>query len=163
MNDTMTSPSLSKEALKTIEPGDLGRSLRGFGTNILVEDALVYTNSIAPVLGVDVIRAEKAFALIAIPSENQSDDQVFISHLIQIHADFTYHNNPYREHLPENSARGLGIELHLFETDPDAVADLADVHPDWTVLQTATNKEHGVREAYLLDMYGYCWVVSEPH
>ena len=162
MNNNEIIPIISKEALKTIAPDDLGRTLQGFGVNLLVKDALIYTESLSKVLGVEVIRAEQAFALITTSFRSLSSDDVAISHLIQIHADFTYHNNPYHAHLPELGARGNGVELHLFETHPDVLAAKAEADSDWTVLQIPTDKPHGVRESYLLDMHGYCWVVSTP-
>ena len=30
------------------------------------------------------------------------------------------------------------------------------------ILQPPTNKPHGLREAYILDPDGYCWVPSRP-
>ena len=167
MTDFISFPTIAKNVLKTIDPADLGRILHGFGVNLLVRDAQIYADSLSRVLGIEVIRAEEAFALIAIPSHDHGNDRkkrdhVAISHLIQVHADFTYHNNPYQHHLPEADARGIGVELHLFDTNPDEVVALADADPDWTVLQSPTDKPHGVREAYLFDMHGYCWVVSTP-
>lgn len=147
--------------LEHLEADEMGRALQGFGVNLLVSDALKYAENLARVLGARVIRAEKAFALIALPGSDASD-YVEGHLLLQIHADFTYHQNPYFSLLPELGRRGAGVELRLFDTDPDALAQRASDDPDWTVLQAPTDKPHGLREAYLLDGHGYCWVVSTP-
>ena len=153
---------LSKSHLKTIQADMFGVQLRGIGINILVKNAKSYAEGLRDVLGVEIIRAEEAFALIAAPSFKPESDEVPVTSLFQIHADFTYHKNPYLNLMPENEARGLGVELHLFECDPDEVSKKAENDPDWTVLQKPTDKPHGVRETYLLDGHGYCWVASRP-
>jgi hypothetical protein len=57
--------------------------------------------------------------------------------------------------------RGAGAELRLYGRDPDAAEavarDLAD-EMGGVVLAGAADKPHGVREVYLLDPEGYCWV-----
>jgi hypothetical protein len=81
-------------------------------------------------------------------------DQVF-----QIHSDETYHSNPLLGLLPENPPRGAGIEIRLYDTDPEEACSLAEA-AGGTILQGPTDKPHGLREAYILCGNGYTWVVS---
>ena len=81
-------------------------------------------------------------------------EQVF-----QLHADGTYHANPMLALLPENPPRGAGIEIRLYDTDPETAVERAKAHGA-TILQVPTDKPHGLREAYILDADGYAWVPS---
>lgn len=162
MTKAASNTQLLKSVLITIPASEFGSKLVGVGVNILVKNAKNHAEQLQEVLGVEIIRAEDAFALVAAPNFGEPADEVPITSLFQIHADFTYHANPYLNLLPENEARGIGVELHLFECDPDKAAAKAEKHPDWTVLQAPTDKPHGVRETYLLDGHGYCWVASCP-
>ena len=162
MTKTASNTQLLKSTLTTIPASEFGSKLVGVGINILVKNAKTHAEQLHEVLGVEIIRAEDAFSLVAAPCFGKPSDEVPVTSLFQIHADFTYHANPYLNHLPENEARGIGVELHLFECEPDKAAAKAEKHPDWTVLQEPTDKPHGVRETYLLDGHGYCWVASCP-
>ncbi|MBT6078444.1 MAG: glyoxalase, partial [Oceanospirillaceae bacterium] len=51
------------------------------------------------------------------------------------------------------------VELRLYGIDPDAAVTQAQTL-DYYVLQEATDKPHGLREAYILDPNGYIWVPS---
>ena len=138
----------------TIEADDLGRMLRGMGINLLCPDIRDYAPRIAHVLGLNIIRVDEFFGLLS-----WQDDPDHNS-LIQLHADKTYAAHPYYVMLGENQPRGIGLELRLFETDPDAAVRRAGEDADFTILQPATDKEHGLREAFILDPLGYCWVPS---
>ena len=83
------------------------------------------------------------------------------SAVLQLHADHTYHANPLDGLLPEAGPRGAGAELRLFDVDPDGAAQRTHA-AGGMILQPATNKPHGLREAYILDPDGYCWVPSRP-
>ena len=61
--------------------------------------------------------------------------------------------------LPETPPRGAGIEIRLYETDPDEAAAKAGA-AGGTVLQVPTDKPHGLRETYILCENGYAWVAS---
>ena len=61
--------------------------------------------------------------------------------------------------LPENPPRGGGIEIRLYDTDPDGAVARAKALGA-TVLQEPTDKPHGLREAYILCDNGYAWVPS---
>jgi len=58
-------------------------------------------------------------------------------------------------------ARGAGIELRLYGTDPDAAEGRAR-EAGAIVLAGAIDKPHGLREAYILDGDGYVWVPCRP-
>lgn len=81
--------------------------------------------------------------------------------LFQQHSDGTYGTNPYLALLPENPPRGAGVELRLYDSDPDDCAARAEA-AGMTILQPPTDKPHGLRECYLLCPDGYAWVPSRP-
>jgi len=63
--------------------------------------------------------------------------------------------------LPENPPRGAGIEIRLYECDPETAAAKAEA-AGGTILQPPTDKPHGLRECFILCPDGYCWVPSRP-
>ena len=140
------------EAMQHMDAAEVGRALRGFGLNLLCRQVIPLAESIASVLEMRVIRANDDYAIIAGP-------QVAKSLIIQLHADATYHANPLPSLLPEPGAgaRCAGAEFRLFDMDPDEAARRAEV-AGWYILQPPTDKPHGLRECYLLDLEGYCWV-----
>lgn len=141
---------IAADAMQHMEAAEVGRALRGFGLNLLCRRVIPLAESIASVLEMRVIRANDDYAIIAGP-------QVAKSLIIQLHADATYHANPLSSLLPDVGARGAGAEFRLFDMDPDAATRRAEV-AGWHILQPPTDKPHGLRECYLLDLEGYCWV-----
>lgn len=129
---------------------EFGAGLRGMGVNILVRDV---GRSVAMLREVFAMRAFQPTADFAIMGYG---GQVF-----QLHADHTYHSNPLLGLLPETPPRGAGVELRLYDSDPDAAAARAEA-AGMTVLQAPADKPHGLREAFLLDADGYAWVPSRP-
>ena len=71
------------------------------------------------------------------------------------------HLPPLLALLPENPPRGAGIEIRLYDTDPDAAVARAEA-AGLAILQPPTDKPHGLREAYILCPDGYAWVPSRP-
>ena len=138
------------EDLETISAEDFGRGLRGFGVNLLVKDVLKSCVFLETVLLFNPLRKSVDFAILG-----RKD------YLIQLHGDHTYHSHPLPSLLPENGARGAGLELRLYEIDPDG-AEARAVAADYMVLQSAKDKPHGLRECFILDPDGYCWVPSTP-
>jgi len=63
--------------------------------------------------------------------------------------------------LPENPPRGTGIELRLYNSDPDQACTKAQAY-GCMVLAPATDKPHGLREATILYPDGYMWIPSRP-
>jgi len=136
--------------LETISADDFGASLRGLGLNLLVRDIDKELAFLDSVFRMKAHRVSKDFAIL------RYQDQIF-----QLHADSTYHSNPLVSLIPENPPRGGGIELRLFETDPDIAAKRAADHGH-IVLQDPTPKPHGLLETYILSPDGYAWVASRP-
>lgn len=135
---------------ETVDADSFGRSLSGIGLNLLVRD----------------IRAEVAFleTVFSMRAHQVSDDfaiVVYGTDVFQLHSDGTYHSNPLLGLLPETPPRGAGIEIRLYNTDPDQAVQRA-LAQDAVILQAATDKPHGLREAYILCANGYAWVPSRP-
>ncbi|KAA0912671.1 glyoxalase [Aquicoccus porphyridii] len=135
---------------ETVSPGAFGASLRGIGLNILVRDVEATAAALAEVFGMGAHRLSEDFAIMTY------GDQVF-----QLHSDTTYAQNPLLSVLPENPPRGGGIEIRLYDSDPDAAAERAE-SAGLTILHPPHDKPHGLREAYILDRDGYAWVPSRP-
>ncbi len=133
---------------ETISPSDFGQSLRGIGLNLLVRDVRAEVAFLKAVFDMQAHRVSADFAIMPY------DDQVF-----QLHSDGTYSANPLLSLLPETPPRGAGIEIRLYDTDPDAAAARATDLGE-TILQPPTDKPHGLRECYILCENGYAWVPS---
>ena len=132
---------------ETVSAADFGKSLTGLGINLLVRDVLNLQEFLTDVFDMKASRVSKDFAIIQ-----------FQNHILQLHADHTYHSHPLPSLIPENGARGGGIAIHLFDTDPDEAVRRAEGHKhDSTLLQAAMNKPHGLRECVILCENGYAW------
>lgn len=134
----------------TIKADAFGRSLRGIGLNLLVRDVPAQCAFLNAVFDMQAHQVSADFAIVTYGT------QVF-----QIHSDGTYHANPLLELLPETPPRGAGIEIRLYDTDPDAAATRAEI-AGAVILQAPTDKPHGLRECYILCDNGYAWVPSRP-
>lgn len=135
---------------ETVGAGVFGASLRGIGLNLVVRDVRATAQFLSSVFDMRVHRLSGDFAIV-----------VYGSQVFQLHSDATYSANPLLDLLPENPPRGAGIELRLYDSDPDKAAARADP-AGGTILQPPTDKPHGLREAYILDKDGYAWVPSRP-
>ena len=135
---------------ETVEAGVFGAGLRGLGLNIVVRDVRNTAAFLETLFGMGIHRLSADFAIVTY------GDAVF-----QLHSDGTYASNPLLALLPENPPRGAGIELRLYDSDPEAAAARAEA-AGGTILQPPTDKPHGLREAYILDPDGYVWVPSRP-
>lgn len=131
-----------------VSAADFGASLRGLGLNLLVRDVARQVAFLRDVFGMQAFQPTDDFAIM------RYGDQLF-----QLHSDGTYHSNPMLGLLPESPPRGGGIEIRLYESDPDEVCAMAEA-AGGTVLQPPTDKPHGLREAYVLCENGYAWVCS---
>lgn len=134
---------------------DYGRSLKGFGINLLVRDISRTVAFSRDVLLAETAIADKDFAVL----RHRVGGRVLAEWML--HADGTYHSNPLLGLVPADSPRGAGAELRLYHLDPDAAVARAKAGGH-VVLAEAADKPHGMREAYILDPDGYCWVVSLP-
>lgn len=81
--------------------------------------------------------------------------------IFQLHADHTYHSHPLPSLMPESGARGGGIEIRLYETDPDIAIERVGAHQhEAVVLKEPENHMHGLRECLILCENGYAWLPS---
>ncbi|UWR22560.1 glyoxalase/bleomycin resistance/extradiol dioxygenase family protein [Sulfitobacter sp. S190] len=135
---------------ETVSAEDFGANLRGLGINILVRDVVWHTQFLRDVFGMTAHRVSADFAIVTYGRE-----------VFQLHSDGTYHSNPLLGLLPELPPRGAGLEIRLYDTDPQAACDRAEA-AGGSVLQAPTDKPHGLREAYILCRDGYAWVPSQP-
>ena len=136
--------------LNTVGAEAFGASLKGIGLNLLVRNVKKTIAFLETVFGMNAHQVTDDFAIM-----------VYGEQLFQVHADHTYSNNPLLGMLPETPPRGAGIELRLYDTDPDQAVERAEALGA-TILQPATDKPHGLREAYILCANGYAWVPSRP-
>ena len=125
-----------------------GRSLRGFGVNLLVRDIARSCASLREVLELELVYADADFAVLR-----------HAGHDIILHADHTYGEHPLLALTGDRAVRGSGAELRLYGLDPDAAEARARARGD-TVLAESRDKPHGLRECYLADPDGYIWVPS---
>lgn len=136
--------------LETVSAEDFGRSLGGLGLNVLVRDVSETVSFLRDVFDMEPHRQSQDFAIMTYGG------QVF-----QVHADHTYHSHPLPSLIPESGPRGGGIEIRLYETDPDMAAERAAMSDqELVVLQEPTNKPHGLRECVILCSNGYAWLPS---
>lgn len=131
-----------------IDADSFGRSLRGIGLNLLVRDVGAEVAFLAQVFGFTAHQPTADFAIMVLGET-----------VLQLHSDGTYHSNPLLGLLPETPPRGAGLEIRLYDVDPDAATAKAQARGDM-ILQAPTDKPHGLREAYILCENGYAWVPS---
>lgn len=135
---------------ETISAEAFGSGLRGMGLNLLVRDVLKEVAFLEAVFEMVAHRISADFAIMTY------GDQVF-----QLHSDGTYHSNPLLGLLPETPPRGAGVEIRLYQSDPEICTTRAEAQGAM-ILQPPTDKPHGLREAYILCENGYAWVPSRP-
>jgi hypothetical protein len=133
------------------DPVAYGRSIPpGLGVNILVENVDRSARFQEEVLGATVLYWEEHFAIMRMA------DSTWL-----LHSDWSYRSHELIGVVAGVTARGCGVELRLFGVDPDR-AEAAARRRDAIVLAAAADKEHGLREAYIVDDDGYVWVPSVP-
>jgi uncharacterized glyoxalase superfamily protein PhnB len=125
---------------------EYGKSLSGLTLNLLVKDIDKALDFQKKVLGAEVVYSDPDFAVMSGYGSEW-----------MLHADHTYDEHPMGGTLENNSHRGTGAELRLHGRDPDA-AETAAREMGLKVLSPATDKGHGLREAYIRDVDGYVWV-----
>lgn len=132
-----------------------GRSLAGFGINLLVRDIARSLAFARDVLEAEIVYAERDFAVLRRKTGSGSRIEWML------HGDATYSRHPLLGLIEDSAARGGGVELRLYDCDPDLAVARAEAG-GYTILAPALDKPHGLREAYILDPDGYCWVPSRP-
>ncbi|MDC1481619.1 glyoxalase [Ascidiaceihabitans sp.] len=133
---------------ETVSPENFGKPLCGIGLNLIVRGVLKQCDFLAAVFDMKGHRVSADFAIVTY------GDQVF-----QLHSDGTYHSNPLLGFLPENPPRGAGVEIRLYDTDPEDAIQRA-IATGAVILQEPTDKPHDLRKAYILCENGYAWVPS---
>ena len=129
---------------------EVGKSLTGLGVNIIMKSPEQTAQFLETVFELYPSQLSADFALILY------QDDIF-----QLHSDKSFAAHPSYPHLPENPPRGAGIEIRLYNSDPDQACAKAQAY-GCMVLQPATVKPHGLREATILCPDGYMWVPSRP-
>jgi catechol 2,3-dioxygenase-like lactoylglutathione lyase family enzyme len=125
---------------------EYGRSLKGFGVNLLVSDVARSVSFMTTVLGADSIYDDEDFAMLKLGGSD-----------FMLHADHAYSDNPLSGLVAGLEGRGAGVELRVYGCDPDQAEAKARAG-GWTVLAGALDKPHGLRECVLIDDDGYAWV-----
>ncbi len=135
-------------------PDDYGRTLPFFTVNLIVsglsKSIAFYTN----VIGATLIYSDPDFAALRLRELE-----------FMLHADHAYDHHPWYPRLAAGERRGLGAELRLFHTDPDALEARAKQFGA-EILQAAQVKPHGWRDVIVADPDGYTWAVgvaTRPH
>ena len=140
--------------LRTGEPWmpapDYGRSLKALTVNLLVKNIDRALKFQTQVLQAEVIYSDPDIAVLS------GYDAEWM-----LHADHTYLDNPLHELTARVSTRGVGAEIRLHGCDPDQAVKNAADH-GFTIVADATDKPHGLREAYIMDQDGYMWVPDVP-
>jgi uncharacterized glyoxalase superfamily protein PhnB len=125
-----------------------GRSLRGLGVNLLVPDIAHAVEFQTTILAAEMIYADPDFAVMAHGATQW-----------MLHADHSFGDHPLLALTGDGAVRGVGIELRLYEADPDACEARARA-AGYEVPATCRDKPHGLRECVILDPLGYAWVPS---
>lgn len=125
-----------------------GKSLTGVGISLLVTDVPAAVKFSEEILHANAMYADDTFAIM------RHGESVWM-----LHHDGTYHSNPMLGLVQGQDGRGRGVELRLYNQDPDE-AERAARETGYEVLFESRNKPHGLRECYILDPDGYCWVLS---
>lgn len=133
-----------------IDAADLGKSLTGLGINLLVSNVEDTVRFSEQVLAAQVVYWNEDFAVL------RSEQAQWM-----LHADHTYDHHPLLGFVKDQEGRGQGVELQLFNQQPDAAETRAREN-DYIVLAGSADKPHGLRECCILDPDGYCWVISQP-
>ncbi|MBB3066402.1 VOC family protein [Limibacillus halophilus] len=127
---------------------EYGRSLQGVGLNLLVADVAREVDFLTTVFALKPRFANKDFAVMTHAGQDW-----------MLHGDHTYHSHPLLGFLSDGVARGLGIEIRLYDLDPDT-AERRAVEAGHDVLAGAAHKPHGLYEAYIVSPAGYLYVPS---
>jgi uncharacterized glyoxalase superfamily protein PhnB len=127
---------------------EYGKSLTGLGLNLIVNDIERAIHFAKQVLGAEVFFRTDVFAAMKL----QGRDFMF-------HIPSSYRGNELHATLVSDAPRGVGIELHCYNLDPDAAEARARAH-GFTVLAGSLDKPHGLRECMILDDDGFVWIPS---
>lgn len=125
-----------------------GRALQGFGINLLVRDVAAVCRFTTDILTLQTVYQDHDFAILRHGAGEW-----------MVHSDSTYHSHPLLGVTPSDGIRGSGVELRVYGVDPDAASARASA-AGYDILQPASDKPHGLREAYIIGPDYYIWVPS---
>ncbi|MFD2205090.1 hypothetical protein [Kiloniella antarctica] len=136
------------DKIEKMDAPEFGRSLSGLGINLLVNSVASELEFLTGVLLLEVLRSDKDFAVVR-----------YLEQIFMIHGDHTYDRHPLSGLLCNGTLRGVGIELRLYNLDPDEACQRAE-KLNYDIFAPAQDKPHGLRESYLASPSGYMWVPS---
>lgn len=136
--------------LETVSADEFGKSLRGVGINLVTTDVRGLAAFLVGVFGAEAHRVSEDFAIVS-----------FNGTLMQLHYDGTYGAHPLLGLLPENPPRGAGAQFFMFGADPDVATAQAEAFGG-SVLETPSNKPHGLYEGTVLSAEGYAFSAAIP-
>ena len=125
---------------------EYSRDLSGLTVNLLVEDINLSIHFLQKIIKAKIVYQDPDFAAI----------EGFGSRWC-LHSYHTYDSHPYMNVIKNSNPKGLGIELRVIGCDPDRAEERARKE-NYIILSTSTDKAHGMRECYIVDHYGFCWV-----
>ena len=128
---------------------DYSRELSGLTVNLLVNNISKASEFITNVIEANIIYQDIDFAAI----EGFGSKWCF-------HAEHTYDKHPLASFINKKQKRGNGIELRLLGCNPDQ-AEMRAKKYGFKVISKSQDKPHGLRECYIIDSAGYCWVPCE--
>jgi len=138
--------------LRTGDPwmraAEYARTLSGLTVNLLVQDIERALPFHLQVLGAELVYSDPDFAVLRAAGAEW-----------MLHADHTYEGHPLGNTLGHGERRGAGMEIRLHGRDPDEAVSAA-LQLGLEVMLEAKDKGHGVREAFLVDLDGYVWVLD---
>lgn len=126
------------------------RTLEGLTVNLLVRDIAAALPFHREVLGAKLVYSDPDIAVLRHGNAEW-----------MLHADHTYDNHPVHAALIKATVRGVGAELRLHGRDPDE-AERQARRLGFEIIESSTDKSHGLREAYIRDADGYIWVPDVP-
>ncbi len=99
---------------------EFGKSLTGLGVNIIVKSPEQTAQFLETVFELYPSQLGADFALI-----------LYQDYIFQLHSNKSFAAHPSYPHLPENPPRGTGIELRLYNSDPDQACTKAQPMAAW--------------------------------
>jgi len=147
-SDDAEAAQMMGEGGEAPDAAGFGKSLKGVGISLLVTDVAAAVEFSTKILQANKIYADDNFAIM------RHGMSVWM-----LHSDSTYHSNPMLGLVQNQDGRGRGVELRLYDQDPDQ-AEAAAKQAGYEILFESLNKPHGLRECYILDPDGFCWVLS---
>ena len=127
---------------------EYSKDLSGLTINLLVKDIKHSINFLQKIINAKIIYQDPDFAAI----------EGFGSSWC-IHSYNTYGTHPFLNFIKSSKSKGLGIDLRVIGYNPDRAEERARKE-NYIILSNSMNKPHGMRECYILDNNGFCWVPS---